>query len=134
MIFGFGQMAHGAGMMSIDATEVNAAAGIFKKLREISGEPFARLDGEKWIEQDHLKGAVELQENAEEEPLIPGAPLAQPGLGINVRIKDVMEMNDHAARQTRQDAKKDFRHVAPRFGDVRRVDEEEVIFLEFIEH
>jgi len=46
------------------------------------------------------------------------------------RIPDVMKVNDHARLQPGQNFKKDVIHVTANLADVRRVNEQEVVFLQ----
>ena len=77
---------------------------------------------------------VVLEERANEVLLVPGAPFPQPLFGILETWKDVVDVNEHAWIQTRQDLEKQAIHVAIQFGDMGGIYEKNVSRLQGVEH
>src|SRR5881296_3415058 len=78
-----------------------------------------------------LEGAVVLKKSAQQVRLVPCSAFIDPVARVFERIEDVMEMDVDAFLQERQDLKDDVIHVAARFGNVRRIDKQNIREFQF---
>ena len=82
------------------------------------------------VEKQDIKRRVEHEKSPQQVSLIPKRPFQEPVQRIFERIPDVVKVNDYARLQPGQNFKKDVVDVTANLADVRRVNEQEVVFLQ----
>ena len=121
------------GSGSIFFSQPYAAAPVFKAEGEIFLKLFLMELFQKGIEKDDFEAAVVLQKSPQQVALVPRSPFIDPFARVLEGVKDVVEMNQDPFFEAGKNVEKNPIDVTSGFGDMGRVNDEQVIFIQLFE-
>src|SRR5262245_54685611 len=109
------------------------AGHVLQKEREVFLKNSAMAKQKERREKSNLECAVVLKKSPDKIGFIPRSAFKHPRLRVFERIKDIVNVNEHALRDQRKNFEDQVIHIASGFAYMRRIDKKNIAPLQFLE-